>query len=107
MPPTTTTSPHPTTPLIPGFYWILFPTAIFSQNIPETQNVTETQNVPQTQPTSSKGGRSRRHRRKGENEVHAPKTIERWTHTEELALSQAWLDVSEDPIVIFLSINFL
>ncbi|XP_022040674.1 glutathione S-transferase T3-like [Helianthus annuus] len=101
MPPSTPTSPHPTTPLIPGFYGYYSEPPFFPQNIPQTQNTPQTESVPETQaePTSSKCGRSRRHRKKDETETRAPKNVELWSPKEEFALAQAWLDVPEDETV--------
>ncbi|XP_022029539.1 glutathione S-transferase T3-like [Helianthus annuus] len=103
MPPSTPTSPHPTTPPIPGFYGYYSQPPLFPQNIPQTQNTPEPEpeSVPETQaePTFSKGVRSRRRRKKGETETHTPKKVELWTPKEEFALAQAWLDVSKDEIV--------
>ncbi|MFS7939837.1 hypothetical protein Hanom_Chr05g00456681 [Helianthus anomalus] len=89
----TPTSPHLTTPPIPGFYGYYPQPPFFPQSIP--------QNTPETQaePTSSKGGRSRRHRKKGDTETRSPKKVEKWTPREEFAFAQAWLGVSEYEIV--------
>ncbi|KAD3642132.1 hypothetical protein E3N88_31356 [Mikania micrantha] len=65
--------------------------------VPETQPVTNA--GPSTQPKQK-----RRHRRKQaadtEPAVGGSSRIEKWTTEEEFQLTKAWIDVSEDPMLV-------
>ena len=85
-------NPNPTQPT-PEFVSLFFPT----MNPNPTQPIPDID--PETQPSSSRPkGKGKRKHTKKTTEVTTARTIERWTPEEELALAQAWVEVSEDPI---------
>ncbi|KAL8257355.1 hypothetical protein R6Q59_029396 [Mikania micrantha] len=90
-----------------GFY--IFAEYGLSQQTYEFAQLSQDEVIPETQPSTNAGPSTqptqrRKHKKKkqvGDTElvVVAPTRPEKWTPEEEFALSKAWVDVSEDPIV--------
>ncbi|KAL8256937.1 hypothetical protein R6Q59_028978 [Mikania micrantha] len=78
----------------------------YSQNEPTGDNVSDNQQdpdvdvVPETQPDAQQASLRHRHRRKEVPEKTIKPSITRWSESEEMALARAYIDVSEDLIVV-------
>ncbi|XP_022032055.1 uncharacterized protein LOC110933125 [Helianthus annuus] len=74
----------------------------FGSPLHEPDVVPETQpEVPDTQPETQKGkGKAKRaHKKKVETNTRTKKNVQTWEPEEEYALTRAFIDVSEDPVI--------
>ncbi|XP_021995346.1 glutathione S-transferase T3-like [Helianthus annuus] len=75
----------------------------FGSPLHEPDVVPETQpEVPDTQPETQKGkGKAKRaHKKKVETNTRTKKNVQTWEPEEEYALTRAFIDVSEDPVIV-------